>query len=746
MPRFLKRLIGSILTLATSLVVLAISAYAVPTHEYFDKSVSFDSDTLLPEDFFGFEIGDWHLSPEGLHAYMGELAAQSDKVAIETIGYSHERRALKHVYISSPENIANLDDVLARHRNAKSADEDILVINLSYSIHGNEASGSNTAPLMAYYLAANTDPEIEAILEKTVIIIEPSLNPDGMARFATWVNTHQGATPNYDNNHREHHEEFPNGRTNHYGFDLNRDWIFTVHPESKARIAAFQKWRPHLLGDYHEMGGNHPSYFFQPGHPKRTHPLTPPENQELTRGLAAFHGRALDKRAQPYFTEERFDDFYYGKGSTYTDAAGSIGILFEQSSVRGHRRDMAGTPMAFSDGIANHLATSLSMVEGSNAMRDELLAYRFNYIDWQTKQAEKDKVKAFVFGDDGDPARAQKLLDILARHKIDVYALQSDQRIDGQVFRTGSAWAVKLDPSQYALIRSLFETRKSFEDTVFYDVSTWNLPLAMNLPYAPMRSTAALSAKPLSKSALKAKTNDLPPKSLAYAIDWNQYGAPKLLGAFLNAGIYPRVSTLPVTAETNDEDSTDFAMGTIIVQPKNDKAHRKMRKIMARHPDIKVRGLVSGLTSSGPDFGSNLMPVLAPVKAALLYGEGVRVTEAAGIRYAVDMNFRQPLTLLDFDQAVRVDLSDYTHILIADGFYSAHKNLAEDLQTFVRGGGIIIAQKSGASWVENAVLELQKEEPSKPETGKDGPVRRAYLDYEQARGKSIVGDTCCTSR
>jgi len=356
------------------LCLYGVSASALPTKDYFPKGTSFSSDTLLPEDYLGYGIGDWHISPDSLTGYMRTLASESPRVAIETIGYSHERKALTHVYISSPENIANLDAVLARHQNAKSAKDDILVINLAYSVHGNEASGANAAPLVAYYLAASREPWVKQFLQNTVVIIEPVQNPDGLARFAVWVNQHQGTTENFDNANRDHNEGWPSGRTNHYWFDLNRDWIFTVHPESRARIKAYQKWRPHVLGDYHEMGGDKSSYFFQPGHPKRTHPLTSKANQKITLDLARFHAKALDSVSQPYYTEEQFDDFYYGKGSTYPDATGGIGLLFEQSSVRGHARNLGGEKIRFSDGVANQLATSLSLMRGADAGRDDILS------------------------------------------------------------------------------------------------------------------------------------------------------------------------------------------------------------------------------------------------------------------------------------------------------------------------------------------------------------------------------------
>src|SRR5690606_22163379 len=184
-----------------------------------------------------------------------------------------------------------------------------IVVNQGFSIHGNEASGSNAAILAAYYLAAAEGPEIEELLNNTVILFDPAFNPDGLQRFASWVNTNKSANINTDPQDREYAETWPGGRTNHYWFDMNRDWLPVQLPESRARIETFHKWYPNILTDHHEMGSNS-SFFFQPGIPSRTHPLTPQLNQELTKEIGNYHAAALDGIGSLYFTEENYDDFY----------------------------------------------------------------------------------------------------------------------------------------------------------------------------------------------------------------------------------------------------------------------------------------------------------------------------------------------------------------------------------------------------------------------------------------------------
>ena len=735
--RVVKSLIGALIGTCIAGTV----SVAKPVHDYFPKGHVFSAQTQTPEDYLGFEIGDWHITPAALTGYMRTLAENNKRVSIEKIGYSHERRELSHVYISSPENIANLDKILKKHQEAQSADDDVLVVNLSYSIHGNEASGSNAAPLVAYYLAASKDEDVKAFLKNTVVIIDPTLNPDGLARFASWANFNKGKTENFDPANRDHYEVWPSGRTNHYGFDLNRDWIFTVHPESKARIKAYQKWRPHLLGDFHEMGSGDSSYFFQPGHPKRTHPLTLKENQKITGNIAKFHAEALDAKAQPYFAEEQFDDFYYGKGSTYPDGTGSIGILYEQASVRGHAIDMNGVNMRFEDAIGNHVATSLSTLKGAHANRDDLMEYRFTYIKTHEDKLSSDKIKAYVFGDDNDPARAGKFLKILKRHNIPVYPLSKDIAANGMDFTKDHAFVVKVNAQQYGLIHSLFEVRTSFEDNVFYDVSQWNLPLALNLPFAPLSSLRAVNDTPVTTFEYDNTTSfsdDNTP--VAYAVEWNQYRAPSLLQTLLSADVRTRLSTLPFSAVT-DDGKREFAAGTLVIQPRSDDGHKKAQELFKAFKELEVIGLSSGLTPQGPDLGSRTMKTLRPIKPALLVGTGSSHTEAADIRYAIDYNFGVPLTLLDLDRATRMDLSKYTHILMPHGSFDRQHGLAKALKSYVSDGGILVAQKGSAYWAQSNILPKSKKAASSDSpknkllSAASKVVRRAYMDYEVEQGK-----------
>ena len=248
-----------------------------------------------------------------------------------------------------------------------------------FSIHGNEPSGANAGLAYAYYLAAAQGNEIEETLSNVVILMDPSFNPDGLQRFAYWANTNKSINLVADNNEREYHEVWPGGRTNHYWFDMNRDWLPVQLPESRARIETFYKWLPNILTDHHEMGTNS-TFFFQPGEPTRVHPLTPQINQELTAEIGTYHAKALDNIGSLYYSEEGYDDYYYGKGSTFPDVNGGIGILFEQASSRGHIQESENGLLTFPFTIRNQFTTALSTIEAAKNMRGKINDYQRQYF------------------------------------------------------------------------------------------------------------------------------------------------------------------------------------------------------------------------------------------------------------------------------------------------------------------------------------------------------------------------------
>ena len=356
---FMKNLLFLFLCLSFS-----VSAQKVDLTYYLPKDVSYNQNIPTPKSIIGHEVGEWHITHDKLVTYMKALAASSDRITLENRGKTFEDRPLLLLTITSPKNHQNLEKIRQDHldatnNNTLDISKNPIVVYQGFSIHGNEPSGSNAALAVAYYLAAAEGSEIDDLLNNTVILFDPSFNPDGLQRFAYWANTNRSKNINPDPNDREYNEIWPRGRTNHYQFDMNRDWLPVQLPESKARIASFHKWLPNILTDHHEMGSN-ASFFFQPGIPSRTNPLTPQMNQDLTKEIATYHAKSLDKIGSLYYSEESFDDFYYGKGSTFPDINGSIGILFEQASSRGHAQETKNGVLTFPFTIRNQFTAALS--------------------------------------------------------------------------------------------------------------------------------------------------------------------------------------------------------------------------------------------------------------------------------------------------------------------------------------------------------------------------------------------------
>ena len=333
--------------------------------------VLYDENIPTPESVLGHRIGDRHTRPHQIVEYFEAVAAASDRVSLSTYGYTYEGRPLIAAAVTNPSNQSRLEalrdanlrlseDALAVSDEAL---EDMPVIaQFHYTVHGNEASGSEAAILLLYHLAAGDGAAVRAVLDNSIVVIDPCINPDGRDRFVDWVNGNRSRGGNPDPQDREHHEPWPEGRTNHYWFDLNRDWLPAQLVESQARLELFHSWRPHVLLDAHEMGSDQ-TFFFQPGVPERTNPNTPVPSQNLTDRLARYTARALDRIGSLYFTREHYDDFYYGKGSTYPDVNGSIGILFEQASSRALVRSTDDGDLSLAFGVRNQLAASLQEVE-----------------------------------------------------------------------------------------------------------------------------------------------------------------------------------------------------------------------------------------------------------------------------------------------------------------------------------------------------------------------------------------------
>ncbi|MGB3607281.1 MAG: M14 family metallopeptidase [Psychroserpens sp.] len=698
-----------------TILLLALSVFQLNAQSQTDLSyyllqnISYDTNIPTPESIIGHPVGEWHITHDKLVQYMQALAKTSNRITIETRGKTFEDRPLLLLTITSPKNHNNLETIRETHiasteNNAVNTNGMPIVVYQGFSIHGNEPSGSNAALLVAYYLAAAQSQDVKDLLDNTVILLDPSYNPDGLQRFAYWANTNKNSNLNPDPNDREYREVWPGGRTNHYWFDMNRDWLPVQLPESRARIASFHKWLPNILTDHHEMGTNS-SFFFQPGIPSRTHPLTPKLNQELTKRIGNYHAKALDKIGSLYYTEESFDDFYYGKGSTFPDINGSIGILFEQASSRGHIQESDNGIITFPFTIRNQFTAALSTLEAAQGMREELLQYQHDFYKNARTEAFKENEKALVFGDEKDAAKTFHLAEILERQHIDFHELKEDFTSNGKQYKKGYAYIIPKNQKNTRLINAMFEKRTTFRDSLFYDVSAWTFPLAFGVDYSEVITTSKAGAK---VETLKMPDGLVSSKSdYAYLMQWHEYYAPKALNAILDKGLRAKVGMQPFNINGKDYD-----YGTILIPIQNQRlspdALYTFLQGIAKNSHIKIDAVNTGLTE-GIDLGSSQFRALEQPTVAMIVGDGIRSYDAGEIWHLFDQRYDMTLTKLDTRSLDRSDLSRYNTIIIPSGSLTGSAN--NKLKRWVQDGGTLIGYRSALNWLnsnEFIKLDLKK--------------------------------------
>jgi len=720
-------------------LLLSATSLAITSAEYLPQDAELDTSIPSPESVFGWEPGDWRVGHSDLVRYLYMLAEKSDRVSIKVTGRTYEQRPLLQLVIASPENQQRIEELRQAHlQAAQNGDGDApLVVWLGYSVHGNEASGSNAAPIVAWYLAASRSEYVNKLLENTIVIIDPSLNPDGLDRFASWSNSNRSITGVADRNARIHHENWPSGRTNHYLFDLNRDWLPLVHPESRARLTEYHRWLPHVITDHHETGTD--GYFFQPGVPTRQHPLTTVGNLEMTRALATYHAAAFDQAGELYFTEDFYDDFYYGKGSTYPDINGSIGILFEQPRVNGAVYNRDSGSLTFNEAIHNHVRTSLSTLKGAHDLSDDLKKYQAGFYTEMQQRAERAGFLAWVIGDNNDPARARALLDVFDYHQVEYRALDAETDVGGQVFKPGHAWVIPVNQRQFGVIQAMLETRTEFEDNAFYDVSAWNLAMAYDLPVAQLKRLPA-TQNPTPPAAGVAPVAD----AVAWVIPWQQLQAPRVLQQMLTAGLRVRAATRPFAMQDGGT-TRAFVEGSLVVLPGIQDQGRAGQAFgilqQAAGNGVNVHSFNSLLTQSGPGLGTNHFELVPAVKPLLITGRGTRIYDAGEAWFTLDQRLGVPPVMVDMARLKSIDLHNYTHLLLVEGQYSdIGDTLKKRIATWINDGGILIATQHGASWAESLCFSAdgcEKKEGTK-DADKKQATAMAYAEYRDQAAQRIV--------
>lgn len=707
-------------------------------YDSFD-GLRFDPMVPTPEGHLGYRIGERFTRHHDRVAYCRALAAASDRVRFAEYGRSHQHRPLVMLTISSPENLERLDEILAANReladpaNLSDARRREIVENnpaivwYSFGVHGNEASCGEVSIQLAYTLAAATNPEVQTILDNCVIVIDPQLNPDGQMRYVNWyenaVGYGPGSGPDANPDALEHQEPWPSGRSNHYLFDLNRDWVWGVHPESRSRVAAYRRYLPHLHLDYHEQGYTSP-YFFGEG--------DTPYNKNIpqdTKDWVALYGRenarAFDKLGLVYATRERFDYLYTGYGKVLPVYHGAVGLLLEKA---GHGR--AGLAIEVSDQytltlaerVRDHFVTAMNYAEVTSANRQGQLE-RFAKFWADGLAAAGPGPRAFAFSASNDPAVLKKLWDFCLMHGIEVGRLtgalttgafatyDTGELVEDLTLPEGT-WIIDARQPMSALVRAKFERVTEVEDPDTYDITAWSLPLSFGLQ-------AWWSDEPLEAGTERVQ-RFAPPTAritgsggVALLIDSSQHNFPVAVGHAVRHDLFCRVLGGEV-----EVDGKRFAKGSLLVHlirnPDRD-LEQFVRDVLAS--GVSVHRASEGFVTSGNHLGNNANPIMRLPKVLLVTGAGTNSLSAGQHWHMLDINFPFPHTRVDAGGLGRMDLSAYS-VIVLPSMGGLSSGAAERVRDWVRGGGAVVASDGAAGW---ALREIAGAETARERDRHDEP-------------------------
>ncbi|MEN8124965.1 MAG: M14 family zinc carboxypeptidase [Bacteroidota bacterium] len=735
-----------------NLIVFFILIYSTQINSqnyFFNEYQPFDNSIPSPEEFLGYPIGDYHTRYDLVVAYMEKLAELSDKATLKTYGKTNENRKLVILTISTSKNLQNIEKHKSKHLqvvdpNTRVTDfSDLpIFINLGYGVHGNEASSSEAAMLTAYTLIASKNPKIQEYLQKAIIFIDPIINPDGRDRHTNWVNNFRGNPLIADKYDIEHNEGWPRGRTNHYWFDLNRDLLLAIQPESDARLRWYHEWYPNVVTDFHEMGTNS-TYFFEPKNMSASlNPITPVENYTTLNNLFAEQFSAdLDKIGSLYFTGEKYDATYPGYGSTYMDLHGSLALLFEQASSRGHIQETTTGEVSFPFTIRNQYVSSFATIKAAIKHKDILYNYQNKFFNEAIDKASKSKIKGYVFGDNYDKNRNKAFLDLLLKHKIKVYNLDKDLSVNNKTFKAESGYIVPTKQKQYYLVQSLFETYDKYRDSVYYDASSWSLVNFYNMKYNTLSKLPGYKNE-ITKELNKVEVNKFEPSNYAYLISWDDYYAPAVLYQLQNKGVIAKTSTKPFTITANGKE-TSFNRGTLMISSSdqrisNDSIFSVLNSVGDEF-NVQVYSVKTGLTIKGNGLGSGSLVTLQKPKAMMLVEGGVSSYEAGEVWHLFEQRLQMPISKVPERLFSRTDLQRYNVIILVSGNYKGlSKESKEKLKGWVSKGNTLITTRKASSWVIKDKIVNEKLIIKKKDTI-NNVERLNYADAYGTIGKQSIG-------
>ena len=643
-----------------------------------------------PSDFLGYDIGTQFSRHHQVVDYFKSVAkALPNQVKLDEYGKTNERRPLYLAYISSEENIKNLETI--RENNLKNAGlldgepnaTNVAIVWLSYNVHGNEASSTEAALLTLYKLLT----ERKNLLKNTVVIIDPCINPDGRDRYVNWYNETKSTPYDIDRKASEHNEPWPGGRANHYLFDLNRDWAWATQVETQTRLKAYNKWMPHIHVDFHEQGINEPYYFAPAAEP--FHEIISDWQRNFQTEIGKNHAKYFDAEGWLFFTRERFDLFYPSYGDTYPTYMGAIGMTYEQG---GH--GMAGLGILNDEGhvltlierLTHHTTAGLSTVEMASKNAQKLNTEFAKFFDNSDL-----KYKSYVVSGNADKLNSLKTL--LDKHNID-YEKPTATKVSGYNYATSKQGNINVSANTMVvhsnqpkgkMVKVLFEPNAKLSDSLTYDITAWSVPYAYGL------DAIASTSKVASTNNLERKTLQTLNNAYGYVSKWNSIDDAQFLAALLKQNFRVRFTEKPFTSHGNT-----FKQGSLIIT-KGDNFHIKnfvssLNKI-AKEQSQLLTPITTGFSQTTPDIGSPDIKLINKQKVAVLSGEGTSSLSYGEIWHFFEQQLHYPLTSINTDNLSRTNLDKFNVLIIPNGYYGSVLNEAniKKLKDWVQAGGKVIA-------------------------------------------------------
>ncbi len=731
-----------IMKISTSLqftfLICTLSVLSLPGQEYFFKDKApFNSQVPSPEEFLGYPIGQQHTRHDQIVAYLEKLAEVSERATITSYGKTHEHRKLVMLSVSDPENLNNLSIIKQEHLaftnpslTPTNYDSVPIFIQLGYNVHGNEPSSSEAAMLTAYTLVASDSQEVQNYIKNAIIFIDPTINPDGRDRHTQWANQFKGNPLVSDNLDIEHNEGWPRGRTNHYWFDLNRDWLLGINPESRGKLAWYHEWYPNVVTDFHEMGTNS-TYFFEPMKPIGSQdPIMPKENYEdLNNLFAPYFSKALDNIGSFYFTKEAFDGTYPGYGSSYPDLQGALALLFEQASSRGHLQDTEYGTISFPFTIRNQYVSSIATIKAAVENKRTLRKYQQDFFKSAVNTTAKKDYTAYEFGDKYDHNRNKAFIDKLLLHKIKVY-------------KKGDRFVVPVKQPQKRMVKTFFETYNKYRDSVFYDASAWSVANFYNMKYKGIRSSNL--GEEITSTDELVNVSKVLKSDYAYILDWDDYNAPAALYFMQSKGLKVASAFKPFSINTPTGNKS-FNYGSIMIpvsrqKNTNDEVYAIVKEAQDTY-DVPIYASNTGFSISGIDLGSRNFQKLDIPKALMLVGDGVSSYEAGEIWHLLDTRVRMPIIKLKISDFDDISLNDYNTLVMVSGRYSVLDSLRQKkIKNWISQGNTLVTLSRASKWaIEKKIVKEKLTEKEKDTTKNKKVERLRYVDAGENIGRERLG-------